>query len=441
MRSIASTAAAVAVLVTFTVAHFYLLLYTLRFLLSRTLGDDAHTSNVPQRAPTRRIYVYDIPERLLHRDYQMDLESCPDSFYSVEIELPRLLKQSKWSLNATHTKDAALADYFLVPHYSTCYYNKCMQSARAGGGQNCEERVKQYMSDILDHVEAEYPFWQRNAGMDHMFVLSWDWGVHLFGDQDESVIRNRLASSIHLTLLGLAAKDKRNVFDPQKDLSIPPLRDYRIPQSLQQLHRERERAIFAYFRGTITDEFRYSRGLRQRIRKYGEDDPVNYFVRLQHGDFYWHELSSARYALCPAGWSHWSPRLFDAILAGALPVLIADEWVPAFNGTFVNYDEFIVRVAEKDINNLTAILHAIPRQKEDAMRRNMRQYTKRFLYGHTPTDDDATDTIMQALARRPVPQMIPVITDMGGNSEAEYSPHDEEPPSRQPSEDVSEGEL
>lgn len=441
MRSVASTVAAIVVLAAFTIAHFYLLRSILRLLLSTTISSEFFKGNNARGAAVNRlVYIYEIPEKLLHRDYQLDVESCPDSFYSVEIELPRLLKLSKWSLNATQIKDAAQADYFLVPHYSTCYYNKCMQSHRAGAKHNCEERVKQYMTDILDHVETEYPFWQRNAGLDHMFVLSWDWGVHLFGDQDESVIRNRLASSIHLTLLGLTRNDERNVFEPKKDVSIPPLRDYRIAQSLQKINRDRERAIFAYFRGTITDEFRYSRGLRQRIQKYGEEDPVNYFIRLQHGDFYWHELASARFALCPAGWSHWSPRLFDAIISGAIPVVIADEWTPAFNGTFVNYEAFTIRVVEEDIDKLTRILHAVPRQQEESMRRTLQQYRMRFVYNDPPRDDDATDTIMQVLAGRPVPHLIPAITDLGGNSDAEYS-QDEEYMARDQSREGSGDEL
>lgn len=370
----------------------------------------------PSTQSDLKVYVYNIPEKLLQAGYQLDYDNCPNYFYSIEIGLPAMLQASKWSLKASQVKEASQADYFLVPHYSACYFHHCKTNSTH---EDCYRRTAEYMSAILDHVEGEYPFWVRKQGRDHLFVFSWDWGVHLFGDKSESVIRNRVASSVQLTLLGLSKKDPREVFDPHKDISIPPLGEYR---HVAKLPRPTDRTIFAYFRGTITREWEYSRGVRPRILQYGEEDPANYFVRTQHSGFYWHELVNARYALCPLGWSHWSPRLFDAVVAGAIPVIIADEWEVAFNGTLIDWTECSVRVAQKDIDRLTQILKAIPKEREERMRAKLQQVAQRITWHEQPIKDDALDSVMQILASRPKPQTTPpIIFHYQDVSEGEYT--------------------
>lgn len=407
-----STTVAVVLLAAFTVVHFIFLRYALRQVVSLFITDETRKM---------KVYVYDVPKELLRGDLGVTKSSCHLDFYSVEMVLPELVKQSRWGLNITQIADAAAADYFVVPHYSICYYHECRRNETASV-EECQARVSEYMTKILDYVEGSYPFWQRRRGRDHLFVLTWDWGVHIFGEQDESVIRNRLSNGIHLTLLGMDKRDYRNVFDPAKDISIPPLRDYNFAKYLP---RPSTRAIFAYFRGTFSEDLRYSNGIRQRLQKYGTDDPAHYFIRAGHSDFYWHELVNARYAICPAGWSHWSPRLFDAIVAGAIPVIIADEWRPAFDGVFMKYGDFAVRVPEKDIERLTEVLMEIPPEREAKMRANLAQIAHRFVYNSIPQTDDALDSIMQILSKRPVPEIAKPIIDLGSASDGEYSDNED----------------
>src|SRR4051794_18317739 len=63
-----------------------------------------------------KVYVYKVPEKLLQPTMPMDYNSCPDNFYNIEIALPKLLEASQWAINAKEIRDAAQADYFLVPH-------------------------------------------------------------------------------------------------------------------------------------------------------------------------------------------------------------------------------------------------------------------------------------------------------------------------------------
>jgi hypothetical protein len=221
----------------------------------------------------------------------------------------------------------------------------------------------------------------------------------------DSFLRNRLASSIHLTHVGTPTAGK--TFDSRKDICIPALRTYteveaypnRYETDLENPHKQR--AIFAYFRGTFKgNNWAYGRGIRHAIEVYGREDPHNYFVKDKHGQFYWNELLRARFALCPPGWSSWSPRLFDAVLAGAIPVIISDDWIPPFS-ELIDYNDFSIRVPESKIEKLTEILKSIPIEVEARLRANLKNIYERFVYSMDYYGEkDAFESIYEILVRR-----------------------------------------
>jgi hypothetical protein len=70
-------------------------------------------------------------------------------------------------------------------------------------------------------------------------------------------------------------------------------------------------------------------------------------------------MNRSLFVLCPRGIGPCSYRLFECMQLGRVPVIIADSWVPVPN---IHWDEFSVRVAQKDITHLSDILFA----KKDA---------------------------------------------------------------------------
>lgn len=66
-----------------------------------------------------------------------------------------------------------------------------------------------------------------------------------------------------------------------------------------------------------------SRGVRQSLKRMSASEP-HLVVREGHSADYLVELAQATFALCPSGWSDWSPRVFEAMAMGAVPVIYAD---------------------------------------------------------------------------------------------------------------------
>lgn len=354
------------------------------------------------------VYLYDLPHELLHPEKNMTLSSCTYDLYLTELAIPEIVKhrlpQPPKEQNIILDQDDISYDYYLIPQYSTCYYHQCMDEDKDSveWRMHCRRQTTKYLQNILDHVEEKYPFWDRQQGQDHILVFTWDEASSLVVDKS---LKNRLVSSVHLTHLGTDKLLKN--FNPIKDISIPVLRDFSLV-SYEPTRFETDladpsklRPLFAYFRGTIKETKEHGHGIRQWIQKFGREDRQNYYVKEEHSMFYWSELGKARFALCPPGWSSWSPRLFDAIVTGAIPVIISDDWVPPFSGTLLNYTDFTVRIPENQITRLTEILKAIPVEEEARLRKNLESVMEHFVYDLDPFKGmDAFECIYEVLKQR-----------------------------------------
>jgi hypothetical protein len=59
----------------------------------------------------------------------------------------------------------------------------------------------------------------------------------------------------------------------------------------------------------------------------------------------------AYFALCPAGWACWSRRLYDAIFAAAVPVVVADPVAEPFE-RFLDWRGFAVGLGADEVREL-----------------------------------------------------------------------------------------
>lgn len=84
-------------------------------------------------------------------------------------------------------------------------------------------------------------------------------------------------------------------------------------------------------------------------------------------------LSRSRFSICPRGAAPSTIRFWESLQAGAIPVLISDAMVLPDG---VNWDECIVRIAERDVSSINTVIASIPPEKEQKMRENcLRAYT------------------------------------------------------------------
>lgn len=73
----------------------------------------------------------------------------------------------------------------------------------------------------------------------------------------------------------------------------------------------------------------------------------------QEKEKYINTILSAKFSLCPAGWTHASFRIYESMALGRCPVIIADGFVPPEGPS---WDEFAFFFPEKNINHLSSFL-------------------------------------------------------------------------------------
>ena len=138
----------------------------------------------------------------------------------------------------------------------------------------------------------------------------------------------------------------------------------------------------------------------------------------KRGGLYSLDLSSSDFCLVPPGGDGWSSRVDDAVRHGCIPVIIMDGVKMPFEG-LLDYSAFAVRVAEKDVEQLDAILRSVLPATRRAMREAMFRIWTRFVYARSFLDTDGflprhpTRTLPTDFLREPALAKLQTAVDHG----------------------------
>ena len=314
------------------------------------------------------------------------------------------------------TRNASEAHYFMIPHYATAFYHRCVFQD-GGTGEACKWKTGDYLQSIMNHIRSTYDYWDASTGIDHIIAFSWDQASEVLGIVHEGQfmdhpIRSLVRSAIHLTTLGTLVS--RYNFDPHKDIVVPPYLNYTRYTVARTDLGDPARTSFAHFRGTIFDDYAYSQGVRQALRSMAATEP-RLEVREGHSSDYLLELATTRFALCPSGWSNWSPRAFEAMAMGAIPVIYADGVRLPFED-FIDYRcalvagstclltlftrRLIVKIENENVLDTVTRLDAISQQKQTEMQSAIKDVAAAFFFNDPPRDGDAFDYLLRVLDAR-----------------------------------------
>jgi hypothetical protein len=112
--------------------------------------------------------------------------------------------------------------------------------------------------------------------------------------------------------------------------------------------------------------------IRREQFHYNMPDKV---LRAKREEEYRNILSRSRFSLCPRGASPGSIRFWESLEAGAIPILISDDYQLPKG---FDWRKCIIKVAEKDITRISEILARVSPAQEAELRRNCLVAYKRF---------------------------------------------------------------
>jgi hypothetical protein len=201
-------------------------------------------------------------------------------------------------------------------------------------------------------------------------------------------------------------------FSTRKDIVIPPYifeQDIIVNAGGKYIDGSK-RSILVHFRGTIEwyhsnaipelyvpkgASTQYSRGVRQfLLQEFKDDDQVKFFVG--GSDSYIDEVKDSVFCLCPRGFAPWSRRLYDSILLGCIPVIIADYIELPFED-LIDYRKFTVKISEENVVFVKQILLTIPPEEIRKKQEYMKTIYHHFLFNLQVQPGDVFDYILRRL--------------------------------------------
>lgn len=362
-------------LVTVSVTLFFF------WTLFRCLKEEGSNNNASKSSI--RFFIYeDFLGIDVKSSYGLDPGRCrgEKNMYSLEQIFPELARE-----DSRVTTNASEADFFIVPHDATCLTHQLLSRSVHGSVFDSAEIVsKVYLLPLLQKIVREKSFYNDSSGDNHVFVFSHDVSVCLFSDEVKTIAQR----GIILSNLGLSRGSKvpwhmydKKCFQPLRDVVVPPPifllgpPNYKLPA---------DRPFLVSFRGTVWDNPHYSLGVRQRLQtlhQQGRASSLVFHNASTDSKAYHLELISSRFYLCVGGWQPWSPRLFEAIEMGAIPVIIADGIELPFE-RFLDWRLFSVKVLHQNVDTmvnklaLLSIKNIETKQKELEKIRNLFSWKK-----------------------------------------------------------------
>ena len=362
-----------------------------------------------------KIYIHKIVDNFTTESYT-DI-----SIYASEQRILHGLLESE-----CRTFNPVEADYFFVPAMVSYAAHQDL-GKKSGLGAELQRAFDllsesfRYISDPLNN-----PYFGRRKGNDHFWVISQDIGACLAPTEmlngrrngstmdgpfflqtngDHSHEPQAILDYVKRSTQKLSHNFKQrllNRYQPcyreGKDVVIPP--HFVEPESVPPDHLgdlRKKRPIFIHFRGSVRNEpLYYSRGIRQWMRdnlasvsrRDNSQIDASIYVKFEllHGPngaaLYWAELQQSTFCLCPPGWVGWSPRFYQAMLAGCIPVLIGEKSsvdLP-FPHTVPQLLNLTVQISPDELPALKEILMGIAFEEVIEMRYGLRDAWKDFAF-------------------------------------------------------------
>eukprot|EP00898_Chlorokybus_atmophyticus_P003505 jgi/Chlat1/4155/Chrsp27S04260 len=292
-----------------------------------------------------RIYVYEYPAPLVSWYLTEDMWKSDFSKYQVAGIIYGSWRSLYEQLlhSPARTEDPEEADFFFLP---TMIHPV---SSNLGPFQ-------WRLEEVMNYAKSNFPYWNRNGGKDHFWIQPQDVGPCL--------IPPELRAPIILGHFGRTVPCQRSgspwaCMEPNKDIVIPPAVNDEAMKSIYHLRSPLARPPIRNIMFSFAGDFRegdYSDGVRQEVKRLFEKEPDFKVVRWSNDAGL--DMRTSLFCLAPTGHG-WGIRLPMAVLQGCIPVIIQDDTMQYFED-ILPYEDFSLRVAQKDIPKLPTILRAVP---------------------------------------------------------------------------------
>ncbi|KAG0225250.1 exostosin family-domain-containing protein [Mortierella sp. GBAus27b] len=362
--------------------------------------DDAYIwpPNIRRPLCLPKIFVY--PDSIKMGEFQVtEVPHLGTNYIAEQILLKQLRDNSSDVYRNYVTENPEEADFFYIPFLGSKYLADCWFTKGIKGDCDVD---KMYAEPMMNHIQRDYPYWNRTNGRDHIMTHPMDSASNYYKSKD------RMQNATFLTTVG----DKRVAFTVDgrsrryDDIVIPSataLLNLAFVNPLDSLDattgqpKSGLRDVFLLFGGRYQDvkpEDAYSAGIRSLLFN-GLDQQVDYEVATTwDNNRYTELLSRTKYGFAPQGYTLDTTRIWEYIAFGVVPVVIADGIIEPFEDD-LDWDSFIVRIHRSDAHRMDVILRSISEEEYERKRQAVWTHGRQSLLDH-----DAWNLIVRSLCRK-----------------------------------------
>ncbi|GER49972.1 exostosin family protein [Striga asiatica] len=281
------------------------------------------------------------------------------------------------------------ADVIFVPFFSSLSYNRNSKRHHDGQKFGGDRVLQEKLVDFLKNRKE----WRKSGGKDHV-IMAHHPNSMLF-------VRRKLGSCMFV--LSDFGRYSSKVANLEKDVIAPYKHMVRkVPDGESACFDERPTLVF--FQGAI---YRKDGGaIRQELYYLLKDEKDVHFTfgtaQSKGVKNAGKGMASSKFCLNIAGDTPSSNRLFDAIAANCVPVIISDEIELPFEDV-LDYSKFCVFVRSADAlkkGYLLKLLRGVSREKWTEMWEKLKEVSGHFEYRFPSEANDAVDMIWQTIARK-----------------------------------------
>ncbi|KAJ6949144.1 hypothetical protein NC651_003223 [Populus alba x Populus x berolinensis] len=352
------------------------------------------------------------------------------SWYSTNQFLLAVIFHNKMKQYKCLTNDSSLASAIYVPFYAGLDVGRYLWGVEASiRDQSSFDFVKWMVSQ---------PEWKKMWGRDHFMVvgrISWDFRRKTDNESDWGSKLRFLPESNNMSMLSIESSSWNNDYAIPYPTCFHPSKDSEVLQWQDKMRRQKRPYLFSFagaprsdlqdsVRGKIIEECQASKNLCKLLEcSYGVngaitcDNPAN-VMRL---------FQNSVYCLQPAGDSYTRRSIFDAILAGCIPVFFHPGTAYAQYKWHLpqNYSKYSVFIPVKDVKDWKAgineTLLRIPEERVMSMREEVIRLIPSIIYAdprsRLETFEDAFDLAVKGILDR-IDGVRKVIRDGGDPSAA-----------------------
>ena len=338
--------------------------------------------------------------------------------YSPEYFIQDYFEQLKTSStfssrhNLQWTDNPLLADYFIIPCDLTYYYfYPDVNTMTITDFYRLVDKLNiEYFETLMSNVRTNFPYWTManhadQMGANHILTILAGRNMGIFYNQTQTMLKNVIQivfTGIRQDMLprdALPITDFRGIpiiYRHGYDIVVPPFTRL-IPNSshsfdVNAVAKNKKHLLF--FAGTlgntitstsarpllrilsvdIEENSKYNRTMKVEGKEY---DTLTVIDGHQEPNEYVNSIHSSVFSLCPEGYFPWSPRLYDAIQLGAIPLLLVDNIVLPFE-RFIDWSSFSAKINVSNIKNMIDLVQRID---------NFTQYMTRKLINAQPYAD------------------------------------------------------